>query len=143
MGAADRCNIIQKGPARYVPGSVYFGGVFIIDPPEKQSGWFKAFDPATGREIWSVHRPNIVLSAVTPTGGDLLLTGDSSGDFLALDARTGKTLYQFATGGPIAAGVTTYLANGKQLIAVPSGNSSRDAVSAGATATLMVFALPR
>ena len=143
LGAADRCNMIQKGEAKYVPGSVYFGGLFIIDPPEKQSGWIKAFDPATGREIWSVHRPTIVLSAVTPTGGDLLLTGDSGGGFLALDARTGKTLYQFTTGGPIAAGITTYLANGKQLIAVPSGSSSRDNVSANAAATLMVFALPK
>jgi outer membrane protein assembly factor BamB len=135
--------MIQKGEAKYVPGSVYFGGVFIIDPPEKQSGWIKAFDPATGREIWSVHRPSIVLSAVTPTGGDVLLTGDSGGNFLALDARTGKTLYQFATGGPIAAGITTYLAQGRQLIAVPSGSSSRDNVSANAAATLMVFALPK
>jgi PQQ-dependent dehydrogenase (methanol/ethanol family) len=143
VGAADRCNMVQKGEAKYLPGSVYFGGVFIIDPPEKQSGWIKAFDPATGHEIWSVHRPSIVLSAVTPTGGDVLLTGDSGGEFLALDARTGKTLYQFATGGPIAAGITTYLAKGRQLIAVPSGSSSRDNVSANAAATLMVFALPK
>jgi alcohol dehydrogenase (cytochrome c) len=143
LGAADRCNDIEKGEAKYIPGSVYFGGRFILDPPEKQSGWIKAFDPATGREVWSVHRQSIVLSAVTPTGGDLLLTGDSGGEFLALDARTGQILYKYATGGPIAAGVTTYLAKGKQLIAVPSGSSSRDNVSANAAATLMLFSLSR
>jgi alcohol dehydrogenase (cytochrome c) len=142
LAAADRCNIIQKGEAKYVPGNVDFGGLFIIDPPNKQSGWIRAFDPTNGKELWNVHRHDIVLSAVTPTGGDLLLTGDSGGDFLALDGRTGQILYRFATGGPIAAGVTTYLAGGKQYIAVPSGSSSRDAASATGAPTLLVFAVP-
>jgi alcohol dehydrogenase (cytochrome c) len=143
VGAADRCNMIQMGEPKYVPGSVYFGGMFLPDPPQKQSGWIKAFSPADGREVWSVHRHDIVLAAVTPTGGGLLLTGDASGDFLALNARTGETLYRFATGGPISAGVTTYLAGGRQYIAVPSGSSSRDAASANGAATLLVFALPQ
>jgi alcohol dehydrogenase (cytochrome c) len=141
VAAADRCNILQMGAARYVAGSVYFGGTFIPDPPERQSGWIRAFDPVDGRELWSLHRPTPLMGAVTPTGGGLLLTGDSGGDFLALNARTGETLYRFATGGPIAAGITTYLARGKQFIAVPSGSSSRDGATANGAATLVVFAV--
>jgi alcohol dehydrogenase (cytochrome c) len=141
VAAADRCNILQMGTARYVAGSVYFGGTFIPDPPERQSGWIRAFDPVDGRELWSLHRPTPLMGAVTPTGGGLLLTGDSGGDFLALNARTGETLYRFATGGPIAAGITTYLARGKQFIAVPSGSSSRDGATANGAATLVVFAV--
>lgn len=142
LGAADRCNVIQMGESKFVPGGIYFGGMFIPDPKEKQSGWIKAFDPSNGRELWSVHRPDIVLSAVTPTAGGLLLTGDSGGDFLALDAKSGKILYRFATGGPISAGITTYGAGGRQFIAVPSGSSSRDSASANGAATLVVFGLP-
>jgi alcohol dehydrogenase (cytochrome c) len=142
LGAADRCNTIQVAEPKFVAGSVYFGGRFIIDPPDKQSGWIRAFDPVAGREIWSVHRHDIVLASVTPTGGGLLLTGDSGGEFLALNARSGDPLFHFATGGPIAAGVTTYVAGGKQFIAVPSGSSSRDAASANGAATLVVFSLP-
>jgi glucose dehydrogenase len=142
LGAADRCNTIQVAEPRYTPGSVYFGGVFRLDPPELHSGWIKAFDPATGREAWSVHQKDSVLAAVTPTAGGVLFTGDSGGNFLAFDARTGAQLYSFATGGPIAAGITTYLAGGKQYVAVPSGSSSRDASSATGAATLVVFSLP-
>ena len=140
VASAERCNILQMGEAKYVPGSVYFGGMFIPDPVERQSGWIKAFDSA-GRELWSVHRPTILMGAVTPTGGGLLLTGDSGGDFLALNANSGETLYRFATGGPIAAGITTYLAGGRQFIAVPSGSSSRDGATANGAATLIVFAV--
>ena len=113
-----------------------------MDPKEKHSGWIRAFDPATGREMWNVHRKDPVLAAVTPTAGGLLLTGDAGGDFLALEARTGKLLYRFPTGGAIAAGLSTYAVAGKQYIAVPSGNSSRDAASATAASTLLVFSLP-
>ena len=142
VAAADRCNLIQKGEAKFVPGGVYFGGLFIPDPKDRQSGWIKAFDPASGAELWSVHRQDIVLSGVTPTAGGLLLTGDAGGDFLALDAKSGRILFRFATGGPIAAGISTYLAAGKQFIAVPSGSSSRDSSTASGAATLVVFALP-
>jgi alcohol dehydrogenase (cytochrome c) len=142
VAAADRCNLLQMAEPKYVAGSVYFGGRFIPDPPPQNSGWIKAFDPVGGREVWSVHRPDIVLAAVTPTAGGLLLTGDSGGEFLALNARSGEPLYRFATGGPVAAGITTYLTGGRQFIAVPSGSSSRDAASANGAATLIVFSLP-
>jgi PQQ-dependent dehydrogenase (methanol/ethanol family) len=142
LGAADRCNTIQVGEARYVPGGVYFGGVFKLDPKEKQSGWIRAFDPTNGREVWRVHRDDPILAAVTPTAGGLLFTGDSGGQFLALDARSGQLLYRFTVGGPVAAAITTYAVTGKQFIAVPAGSSSRDAASANGAATLVVFSLP-
>ena len=142
LGAADRCNTIQSAEPHYVAGGVYFGGMFKIDPKDKQSGWVKAFDPASGRELWSVHEKDPILAAVTPTAGGLLLSGNSGGDFVAYDAKTGKRLYRFATGGPVAAGITTYAVAGKQYIAVPSGSSSRDSASANGSATLVIFGLP-
>ena len=142
VGAADRCNTITVAQPRYIPGSVYFGGQFKTDPRDRQSGWIRGLDGGTGREVWSVHRRDPVLAAVTPTAGGLLLTGDAGGDFLALDAKTGALLYSFPTGGPIAAGLSTYAVADRQFIAVPSGNSSRDGASGGA-ATLLVFALPQ
>ena len=47
----------------------------------------------------------------------MIFTGDLSGNFLVLDARTGKQLYSFDTGGPIAGGVITYEVKGKQYVA--------------------------
>jgi alcohol dehydrogenase (cytochrome c) len=141
VATADRCNVLTRAEPHYVPGGVYFGGMFRMDPPQLQSGWIKAFDAVNGHEIWSVHRQDPVLAAVTPTGGGLLLTGDMGGSFLALDARDGRLLYEFATGGPVAAGISVYAVAGREYIAVPSGSSSRDAASATAAATLIVFSL--
>jgi alcohol dehydrogenase (cytochrome c) len=141
VAAADRCNVLTRAPPHYVPGGVYFGGVFRMDPPALQSGWIKAFTAVDGREVWSVHRRDPVLAAVTPTAGGLLLTGDLGGAFLVLDARNGRVLYEFATGGPVAAGISVYAVAGREYIAVPSGSSSRDAASATGAATLIVFSL--
>jgi alcohol dehydrogenase (cytochrome c) len=143
VGAADRCNTLQMGEPRYVPGGVYFGGVFKTDPKDLQSGWMRGFDAATGREVWSVHEKEPILAAVTPTAGGVLLSGNSGGEFVVYDARTGKSLYRFATGGPVAAGITTYAVAGRQYIAVPAGSSSRDSASANGAATLVIFALPK
>jgi alcohol dehydrogenase (cytochrome c) len=142
VAAADRCNVLTRAEPHYVAGGVYFGGMFRMDPPAQQSGWIKAFAAVTGQELWSVHRHDPVLAAVTPTAGGLLLTGDMGGSFLALDARDGRVLYEFATGGPVAAGISVYAVGGREYIAVPSGSSSRDAASATAAATLIVFSLP-
>jgi alcohol dehydrogenase (cytochrome c) len=141
VAAADRCNVLTRAEPHYVPGGVYFGGMFRMDEPARQSGWIKAFDALSGREAWSVHRKDPVLAAVTPTGGGLLLTGDMGGSFLVLDASDGRVLYEFATGGPVAAGISVYAVAGREYIAVPSGSSSRDAASATAAATLIVFSL--
>jgi alcohol dehydrogenase (cytochrome c) len=79
-------------------------------------------------------------AAVTPTAGDVLFTGDLDGNFLVLDARSGKTLYSFNTGGPMAGGVITYAVKGKQYVAVASGHSG-GSIPLNGSATMVIFAL--
>jgi alcohol dehydrogenase (cytochrome c) len=141
VGAADHCNTLQLKPPQYVPGQVYFGGVFRPDPPSQASGWIRGFEAGNGKQRWAHHNPTMVASGITATAGGLVLAGDEAGWFMALDAKTGAVLYRFMTGGPIAGGISTYGFGGRQYIAVTSGNSSRDISSANAAATLVVFAL--
>ena len=75
---------------------------------------------------------------LTPTAGNVLFTGDLDGNFLALDARNGKTLYRFDTGGPIAGGIITYEAKGRQYVAVASGHSGGSIPLSGST-TIVIF----
>ena len=44
----------------------------------------------------------------------MLFTGNLEGDFLVLDARNGKPVYRFNTGGPLAGGVVTWQQQGRQ-----------------------------
>ena len=89
---------------------------------------------------WRVHTPTPMYAALTPTAGNVLFTGDLNGNFLVLDARDGKELYRFDTGGPIAGGVITYEQKGKQYIAVASGHSGGSIPLTGST-TVVIFGL--
>ena len=83
-----------------------------------------------------------LLAAVTTTSADLVFTGELSGDFLALDARTGAVLYRFNVGGPLNGGIITYAVNGRQFVAVNSGNASGFWRAARGSSTVFLFALP-
>ena len=86
-----------------------------------QSGALKAFDPATGREVWAWRSQQPMLASVLSTAGGLVFTGEPSGMFNAYDARNGKLLWHFQTGSGIHSNPVTYAVNGKQYVAVPSG----------------------
>ena len=124
---------------RYIPGKLYMGGTVDLDPPEKSQGWVTAVDASSGAVKWRYRSPRPMVASVTTTAGNLLLTGD----FLALDARTGQELYRFNTGGPMGGGIVTYAVGGKQLIAAVSGSPSNFWIDQYAGApTIVVFKLP-
>ena len=141
--AVDWCSTFSAFEQfRYIPGKNYMGGRADLDPPTRAQGWLTAIDAATGGVKWRYRSPRPMVAAVTTTGGNLVLTGELTGDFLALDARSGDVLYRFNTGGPIGGGVVTYAAGGRQYIAVASGSPSNfwNESNPGAP-TVVVFAL--
>jgi alcohol dehydrogenase (cytochrome c) len=59
-----------------------------------------------------------------------VFTGDSEGNFIALDAKTGKALWHFQMGGAVYAAPMAYAIDGKEYIAIAAGSG------------LFTFALP-
>ncbi len=55
------------------------------------------------------------------TGGGLLFTGKLTGEFVALDEDTGKTLWQFKTGSSVNSTAITYTHKGRQYVTISSG----------------------
>jgi alcohol dehydrogenase (cytochrome c) len=55
------------------------------------------------------------------TDSGLVFTGKLTGEFVALDADTGETLWQFKTGSSVNATAITYTHNGRQYVTVVSG----------------------
>jgi alcohol dehydrogenase (cytochrome c) len=143
--AVDWCTTFTAfDEVRHIPGKMYMGGTANQDPPEKGQGWLTAVDASTGTVKWKFRSPRPMVAAVTTTGGNVVLTGELTGDFLVLDARTGDVLYRFNTGGPMGGGVVTYSVGGQQYIAVTSGSPSNRWVDKNAgSPTIVVFALPR
>src|SRR5215831_1860606 len=90
--------------------------------PGEPRGFIVAIEPLTGKHKWEVPLVDLPSSAgVLATGGGIVFTGKLTGEFLALDEDTGKTLWQFKTGSSVNATAITYLHNGKQYVTVASG----------------------
>ena len=128
---------------RFIPGKGYMGGRTDLDPPEKAQGWLTAIDAASGTVKWKYRSPRPMVAAVTTTAGNVVMTGELTGDFTIFDARNGAVLYRFNTGGPIGGGIVTYAVGGKQYVAVAAGSPSNFWVDRNPGApTIIVFALP-
>src|SRR5258708_671570 len=85
-------------------------------------GHVDAIDPLTGKQRWRVPlTDHQYWSAMLATGSGLLFTGKETGEFIALDADNGKTLWQFQTGSGVNAMPVTYTHNGQQYVTVLSG----------------------
>jgi alcohol dehydrogenase (cytochrome c) len=121
----------------------YFGGETKFDPWSAARGRLTAFDASTGKEKWRYDAAKPLVAGVTATEGDLIFTGELTGDMLAFDARTGKVLLRSVLGGPAGGGVVTYNARGVQNVAIVSGfvgvyNSIAPEIGGGNT-TVTVF----
>ncbi|HEV2978029.1 MAG TPA: PQQ-binding-like beta-propeller repeat protein [Casimicrobiaceae bacterium] len=142
VNAIDWCTVFKAGPdPKWVATVPYTGlanGWGSNDPVSKWSGWINAVDPRTGKMAWRVHTPTPMYAALTPTAGGVLFTGDLDGNFLVLNSRTGKEIYRFDTGGPIAGGVVTYEQKDRQYVAVASGSSGGSIPLTG-SATIVIF----
>jgi alcohol dehydrogenase (cytochrome c) len=128
-------------------GIPYWGAGVAVDL-EDAYGSVSAFDPADGREVWRWRNETPICASVLATGGGLVFAGEPTGEFNALNARTGELLWQFQCGSGHHSSPTTYSVGGRQYIAVPSGwggwieGFNPGMLGAPHGAALFVFALP-
>jgi alcohol dehydrogenase (cytochrome c) len=124
----------------------YWGAGVQVDI-EDMAGSISAFD-ATGEEKWRWRNELPMCASTLATGGDLVFAGEPSGEFNALDARTGEQLWQFQCGSGHHSSPSTYTVDGRQYIAVPVGWGGwaegflPGMLGAGHGSALIVFALP-
>jgi alcohol dehydrogenase (cytochrome c) len=107
----------------FVKGERYQFIENLAKPSEGEPiGHVDAIDPLTGQQKWRVPLTDFQnWSAMLATGSGLLFTGRETGEFVALDADTGKTLWQFQTSSGINAQPVTFTQNGRQYVTVLSG----------------------
>ncbi|MGH9625290.1 MAG: acido-empty-quinoprotein group A [Bryobacteraceae bacterium] len=85
-------------------------------------GKVEAIDYQTGKIRWT-HDMGGVGTGLLTTAGGLLFAGDTSAHFLAIDAKTGKTLWHAGIGANQMNGAITYMLDGKQYVLVGAGDS--------------------
>lgn len=143
VATVDWCATFTKTaePPQFTTNAHYYGGAATPDPATEARGWLQAVDATSGKELWKRQWPTPLIAGVTVSAGGVLFSGDMDNNLFALDARTGKTLYSFNTGGSVGGGVISYEVGGRQYVATTSGLISGFFGGSG-TAMVVIFSLP-
>jgi lanthanide-dependent methanol dehydrogenase len=117
------CMDFEAVEANYIAGTPYVGAEVRMKPgPGGHRGEFSAWDILAGKEVWTIQEKYPVWSGTIATAGGLVFYGTLEGWFKAVDARSGKLLWQFKTSSGIVGQPTTYRTpDGRQYVAVLSG----------------------
>ena len=138
--------LVADGPRWTYRPDGHSGG-WLPDPDPR--GYLKAIDPMTGQAKWQTGFKSPNYSGTLVTAGGLVFTGELTGEFIAVDAESGKILWQFQTPSGIIGQPVTWERNGVQYVTVTSGIGGVYALRAGdpnlanvpAGASIWTFAL--
>jgi alcohol dehydrogenase (cytochrome c) len=125
--------LVKFEPVEYKPGQRYVGLQNLPAPPTGEPiAHVDAIDPMSAKHKWRTPILDIPhYSALIATGGGLLFTGKETGEFIAIDIDTGKTVWQFQTGSGINAQPITYTHKGMQYVSIQSGLGGVNVVRMG------------
>ena len=144
FGAAARAAAAARGAAAPARGAVPpdaagragfapANGFNAAGPGAGGQQFLRALDIDTGKIVWEIPQTgssNNYAGTLTTAGG-VLFYGASSGEFSAVDAKTGKPLWAFETQEGWKASPMTYTVDGRQYVAIAAG------------ANILSFALPK
>ena len=123
--ALEKCVIYSKSTEPWERGKSFYGGGTREVPDEPGRKYLRAIDVQTGKIVWQYPQigPGASWGGTLSTTGGLVFFGDDSGAFAAVEAKSGKPLWYFHTNELWKASPMTYLAGGKQYVAVAAGSN--------------------
>jgi alcohol dehydrogenase (cytochrome c) len=120
----DQCTINSVKPEGFKEGKEYYATGTREEPRAPGKKYLLAFDQRTNRLAWKYEQQGDSHSwgGVMTTASGLVFFGDDAGSFEAVDGRTGNLLWHFNTGQTLHASPMSYSAEGKQYVAIASGD---------------------
>jgi len=117
------CQDSESYDVSYIAGTPYVGvDSKMYAGPGGFRGVFTAWDVLAGRKRWSISERFPVWSGALATAGDVVFYGTMDGWFKAVDAKSGKQLWQFRTESGIIGQPVSYRGpDGKQYVAILAG----------------------
>jgi alcohol dehydrogenase (cytochrome c) len=121
IATSNECDIFTAAPQKYRAGHDFLGSVYVPDPAERPRGALKAIDPLSGEVKWEFPYFSNPNGGALSTAGGVVFAGDSDGNFIALDARTGHDLWHVQLGAAVYSTAITFRIDNKQYVAIPVG----------------------
>ena len=119
----DYAQIFYKHESEYEPGRNFEGGAARDIEGSEHFGVVKAIDPLTGKIHWTFKQHAPPSAGLLATAGGVVFGGTREGWFFALDAKSGKPLWRFQTGGQIWANPVSFAVDGRQHVAIAAGQA--------------------
>ena len=111
--------------ASYPGGKLWLGGAFKVIENEKQWGRLSAVDYNTGKVAWKFDTEQPLIGGALATAGGLVFYGEGNGLFRALDAKSGKLLWEHNCGAGANAMPVSYSVGSTQYIAMGCGGNNQ------------------
>ncbi len=121
VSSSVECDTFSAAPQKYHEGHDFIGSIYGPVKGEKTAGAMRAFDPLTGEKKWEFPYFSPPWCGALSTAGGIVFGGDSEGNFIVFDARTGKDLWHMQLGAAIYSSPITYSIDGRQYVAIPAG----------------------
>jgi alcohol dehydrogenase (cytochrome c) len=130
--ALEQCGTFFTKAEKFTEGRTYYATGVKHAPNEKSQKILLAYDLASGEFAWRYPQAGASQSSggTMTTAGGVVFFGDDAESFEAVDAKTGAPLWHFHTGQNMHASPMSYAVDGKQYVAVASGDD------------VLTFALP-
>ena len=145
MPVFNMCMDIANKEEEYTPGRFYLASEFNLDQAGATGSHlaeFMAWDPVRKRVAWTIEEDLPFVGGAMSTAGNLVFYGNQHGMLRALNARTGKVLWEFDVGTGIIQSPITYTVGGKQYVAIVAGRSKGPPSFFGAIGQRVIDASP-
>ena len=121
----EDCGMYLRKPEDFKEGHTYYSTGVKHPPGSHGKKTLLAYDLAAGKFAWRYPQVGSGRSSggTMTTAGGLVFFGDDAESFEAMDSQAGAPLWHFQTGQNMHASPMSYGVNGKQYVAIASGDN--------------------
>ncbi|MGH9663927.1 MAG: PQQ-binding-like beta-propeller repeat protein, partial [Bryobacteraceae bacterium] len=119
----EQCDVYTTQESVPEPGKGLDGGGAEEVPSDPGQFFLRALDPQTGQQRWEypMTGPTTMWAGALSTDGGVVFFGYDDGQLVAVDAKSGRSLWHYNMGQVLTASPITFSVDGKQYVSIAAG----------------------